>query len=95
MLSAMTDEERKVYAHSLGYRQIGKDLPSEITLQQVISSMPKSVSTTPLSETAPTVSKVQLIDNIDILNHTRPIKRAWTRENECRDADTHSQFKSG
>lgn len=66
MLSAMTDEERKVYAHSLGYRQIGKDLPSEITLQQVISSMPKSVSTTPLKETALTVRTVHYIVHIDI-----------------------------
>ena len=39
----MTEEEREAYAHSLGYRHIGKDLPEEITLQQVISSMPKSV----------------------------------------------------
>ena len=37
----MTDEERAEYAHSIGYRQIGKDLPRGTTLQQVISTMPK------------------------------------------------------
>jgi len=39
----MTDEERAEYAHSIGYRQIGKDLPRGTTLQQVISTMPKEV----------------------------------------------------
>ena len=39
----MTDEERAEYAHSIGYRQIGKDLPRGVTLQQVISTMPKEV----------------------------------------------------
>ena len=39
----MTDEERAEYAHSIGYRQIGKDLPRGVTLQQVISTLPKQV----------------------------------------------------
>ena len=39
----MTDEERTAYAHSMGYRQIGKDLPDNVTLQQVISTLPKTV----------------------------------------------------
>ena len=43
----MTDEERAEYAHSIGYRQIGKDLPRGVTLQQVISTMPKEVCATP------------------------------------------------
>jgi hypothetical protein len=39
----MTDEQRAEYAHSIGYRQIGKDLPRGVTLQQVISTLPKEV----------------------------------------------------
>ena len=43
LTGSMTDEERAEYAHSIGYRQIGKDLPPGVTLQQVISTLPKGV----------------------------------------------------
>jgi omega-6 fatty acid desaturase (delta-12 desaturase) len=41
--SQLPDDERQAYAESIGYRKIGKELPSDVTLQQVISSLPKSV----------------------------------------------------
>jgi omega-6 fatty acid desaturase (delta-12 desaturase) len=42
-VAGMSDAERAAYAEELGYRQIGKDLPSDVTLQRVISTLPKEV----------------------------------------------------
>jgi omega-6 fatty acid desaturase (delta-12 desaturase) len=39
----MTDAERAAYARQLGYTKIGKELPDDVTLTQIIKSMPKEV----------------------------------------------------
>ena len=44
-VAGLSDEQRAELAQELGYRQIGKDLPSDVTLQRVISTLPKDVST--------------------------------------------------
>lgn len=36
--------ERTELAHELGYTRIGKDLPDNVTLSQIIKSMPPEVS---------------------------------------------------
>lgn len=46
-VAGLSDEQRAELAQELGYRQIGKDLPSDVTLQRVISTLPKDVSTCP------------------------------------------------
>jgi acyl-lipid omega-6 desaturase (Delta-12 desaturase) len=43
-VAGLSDEQRAELAQELGYRQIGKDLPSDVTLQRVISTLPKDVS---------------------------------------------------
>ncbi len=40
----LTDEQRAQLAEQLGYRSIGKDLPSDVTLSDVIKSLPADVS---------------------------------------------------
>lgn len=40
-VAGMSDAERAALAEQMGYRQIGKDLPSDVTLQKVISTLPK------------------------------------------------------
>jgi hypothetical protein len=42
-VEAMTDAERKELAESLGYKSIGKELPDDVTLTQIIKSMPAEV----------------------------------------------------
>lgn len=42
-VTGLSDKQRAALAEELGYRQIGKDLPEDITLQRVISSLPKDV----------------------------------------------------
>lgn len=39
----MTDVERAELAEQLGYRKIGKELPNDVTLQDVIKSLPEEV----------------------------------------------------
>ncbi|KAL6772039.1 FAD6 [Auxenochlorella protothecoides x Auxenochlorella symbiontica] len=41
--AGLSDEERAALAQKLGYRTIGKDLPEDVTLVQVIKSMPPEV----------------------------------------------------
>ena len=43
-LPQMTDAERAELAEKLGYRSIGAELPDEVTLQDVIKSLPSEVS---------------------------------------------------
>jgi omega-6 fatty acid desaturase (delta-12 desaturase) len=43
-VGSLPDAERAALAEELGYRSIGADLPSNVTLTDVISSLPKSVS---------------------------------------------------
>jgi hypothetical protein len=43
-VGSLPDEERAALAEELGYRSIGADLPSNVSLTDVISSLPKSVS---------------------------------------------------
>ena len=43
-VSGLSDAERAALAEQLGYRSIGKDLPDDVTLSKVVSSMPKDVS---------------------------------------------------
>lgn len=39
----LSDEERQKYAESIGFTTVGKHLPDDVTLQQVIKSMPPEV----------------------------------------------------
>ncbi len=39
----LSAEDRTALAQELGYRTIGADLPNDVTLTQVISSLPKEV----------------------------------------------------
>eukprot|EP00887_Chlorella_sp_A99_P001620 scaffold8.g1620.t1 len=39
----LSDEERKAWAEAHGFRTVGKELPSDVTLQDVIKSMPDEV----------------------------------------------------
>jgi hypothetical protein len=39
----LSAEDRTALAEELGYRSIGADLPDNVTLTQVISSLPKEV----------------------------------------------------
>lgn len=43
-VGSLPDAERAALAEELGYRSVGADLPSNVTLTDVISSLPKSVS---------------------------------------------------
>ena len=43
-MKEMTDEERAALAETLGYRKIGKELPDDVTLQDIIKSLPSEVS---------------------------------------------------
>ena len=42
-IQKLSDEDRTELAHRLGYRQIGKELPDDVTLGQIIKSMPQEV----------------------------------------------------
>ena len=42
-INELTDPERAALAEQLGFRKIGKELPDEVTLQDVIKSMPSQV----------------------------------------------------
>jgi len=42
-LPEMTDSQRAELAEKLGYRSIGKELPSDVTLSDVIKSLPEDV----------------------------------------------------
>lgn len=42
----LSDPERKAYAESIGFKTVGKHLPDDVTLQQVIQSMPPEVGAT-------------------------------------------------
>lgn len=42
-IQKLNDEDRTELAHRLGYRQIGKELPDDVTLGQIIKSMPQEV----------------------------------------------------
>ena len=46
-VGSLPQADRAALAEELGYRSIGADLPSNVTLTDVISSLPKSVSTYP------------------------------------------------
>jgi omega-6 fatty acid desaturase (delta-12 desaturase) len=39
----LSDAERKALAEKFGYRSIGKELPDDVTLQDIIKSMPSKV----------------------------------------------------
>jgi len=41
---SLSAEDRAALAQELGYRTIGADLPEDVTLTQVISSLPREVS---------------------------------------------------
>ena len=43
-VGSLPEVDRAALAEELGYRSIGADLPSNVTLMGVISSLPKSVS---------------------------------------------------
>lgn len=43
-MAGLSDQQRATLAEELGYRQIGKDLPDDVTLQRVVSTLPKDVS---------------------------------------------------
>ena len=43
-VGSLPEVDRATLAEELGYRSIGADLPSNVTLTDVISSLPKSVS---------------------------------------------------
>lgn len=45
-INELTDAERADLAKKLGYTKIGKELPDEVTLQDIIKSMPAEVSWT-------------------------------------------------
>ena len=40
----LSDEERQKYAESIGFTKVGKHLPDEVTLQDVIKTLPSEVS---------------------------------------------------
>ncbi len=42
----LPDDERQKYAESIGFTKVGKHLPDEVTLQDVIKSMPSEVGRT-------------------------------------------------
>ena len=42
-IQKLSDEDRTELAHRLGYRQIGRELPDDVTLGQIIKSMPQEV----------------------------------------------------
>jgi hypothetical protein len=42
--TGLNAEQRAELAEQLGYRQIGEDLPDDITLKQVIGTLPRDVS---------------------------------------------------
>lgn len=42
-VSSLGDEERAALAEQYGYRKIGKELPDDVTLQDVIKSLPQEV----------------------------------------------------
>ncbi len=42
-INQLTDEERAALAEKLGFRKIGKELPNDVTLQDIIKSMPSEV----------------------------------------------------
>ena len=44
-IQKLSDEDRTELAHRLGYRQIGRELPDDVTLGQIIKSMPQEVRT--------------------------------------------------
>ena len=44
-IQKLNDEDRTELAHRLGYRQIGRELPDDVTLGQIIKSMPQEVRT--------------------------------------------------
>ena len=58
-VAGLSDEQRAALAQELGYRQIGKDLPSDVTLQRVISTLPKDVSICFVSPTSCSSSELQ------------------------------------
>ena len=43
-VSELSDEERAAYAKETGYLKVGKTLPSNVTLTDIIKSMPAEVS---------------------------------------------------
>ena len=46
-VGSLPQADRSALAEELGYRSIGADLPSNVTLTDVISSLPKSVRSHP------------------------------------------------
>ncbi len=46
-VGSLPQADRSALAEELGYRSIGADLPSNVTLTDVISSLPKSVRSCP------------------------------------------------
>jgi omega-6 fatty acid desaturase (delta-12 desaturase) len=43
-VAEMTEQQRTEYANSLGYTRIGKELPDNVTLTDIIKTMPPEVS---------------------------------------------------
>ena len=46
-MAQLDDQQRAALAEQLGYRSIGAELPEDVSLGDVIQSMPKSVSSWP------------------------------------------------
>ena len=42
-VNQLTDEERAALAHELGYKSIGRELPDNVTLTDIIKTMPPEV----------------------------------------------------
>lgn len=59
-VGSLPQADRSALAEELGYRSIGADLPSNVSLTDVISSMPKSVSCSPTSNKSPICRGFQL-----------------------------------
>lgn len=39
----LTDEQRQEIAHNIGYRKIGKPVPKDVTLSQIVKTLPSEV----------------------------------------------------
>lgn len=43
-INSLTDEQRTKLANELGYQKIGKELPDNVTLNDIVRTLPKEVS---------------------------------------------------
>lgn len=64
----LTDGERQEIAHNIGYRKIGKPVPKDVTLSQIVKTLPSEVSLPPCHAHCGLTQSV--MDSADMVTHT-------------------------